>query len=123
MRYRHSGNQPVYAPNSYSGPRADTERYQDPSWFANGELLRSAYTLRAEDDDYGQAGTLYRKVLSPTEKDHLVSNIVGHLGTGVERFIQERALKHWYQVDSDLGARIARGIGLEVKSELSASAD
>jgi catalase len=122
MRYRHSGNQPVYSPNSYGGPRADEERYQDPTWFANGELLRSAYTLRAEDDDYGQAGTLYRKVLSPTDREHLASNIVGHM-QGVERFVQERALKHWYKVDSELGTRVAKGLGLEIKSELSASAD
>ncbi len=26
MRYHHSGNQPVYAPNSYGGPRADPQR-------------------------------------------------------------------------------------------------
>ncbi|HZR39531.1 MAG TPA: catalase-related domain-containing protein, partial [Ktedonobacteraceae bacterium] len=85
--------------------------------------MRSAYTLRAEDDDYGQAGTLYRKVLSPTDRDHLVSNIVAHMSSGVERAIQERALKHWYQVDNDLGTRIAQGLGLEVRNMLSASAD
>ena len=27
MRYRHSADQPVYAPNSYGGPAADEERY------------------------------------------------------------------------------------------------
>jgi len=123
MRYRHNGNQPVYAPNSYGGPKADPELYQDPAWFTSGEIVRSAYTLRAEDDDYGQAGTLYRKVLSPTDRDHLVSNLVGHMGSGVERFVQERALAHWYKVDSELGARIAKGLGLEVKTEQPTSAD
>src|SRR5689334_20052850 len=33
MRFRHNGNQPVYAPNSYGGPQADPQRYRDPSWF------------------------------------------------------------------------------------------
>jgi catalase len=112
MRYRHSSNQPVYAPNSYGGPQADPEHYPDPSWSTSGEFLRSAYTLHAEDNDFGQAGDLYRHVLSATGRDHLVSNIVGHLGQGVDRFVQERALKHWYQADSELGSRIAAGIGL-----------
>jgi catalase len=31
----------------------------------------------------------------------------------VERFIQERAVKdYWAKVDPDLGARVARGVGL-----------
>src|SRR5438552_8258007 len=112
MRYRHNGNQPVYAPNSYGGPQADPERFSDASWSTGGEILRSAYTLNAEDNDFGQPGNLYRYVLSATERDHLVSNIVGHLGSGVDRFVQERALKNWYLVDSELGSRIAAGIGL-----------
>ncbi len=123
MRYRHNGNQPVYAPNSYSGPKADPEHYSDASWSTNGELVRSAYTLHTEDSNFVQPGNLYRHALSVTDKDHLVNNIVGHLGQGVERFIQERALKLWYQVDQELGARIARGIGLESASTLSTSAD
>ncbi len=123
MRYNHSGNQPVYAPNSYDGPKADPEHYADASWSTSGELVRSAYTLHTEDSDFVQPGNLYRHTLSATDKDHLVNNIVGHLGQGVERFIQERALKLWYQVDQELGTRIARGIGLEGASALSASAD
>ena len=121
MRYHHSGNQPVYAPNSYGGPKADPQSHPEASWQVSGEIMRSAYILHSEDDDFGQAGALYRKVLSPTDRDHLVSNVVGHMSAGVERFILERALKLWYQVDSDLGARIAKGLGLEVESALSAS--
>jgi catalase len=36
----------------------------------------------------------------------------------VERFIQERAVNsYWYRVDPDLGARVAKDLGLEVKPE------
>jgi catalase len=49
---------PVYAPNSKGGPKADTARYGDPAgWHTDGDMVRTAYTLRAEDDDWGQAGT------------------------------------------------------------------
>ena len=37
---------PVYAPNSKGGPKADTERDQPASWHADGDMVRSAYTLR-----------------------------------------------------------------------------
>ncbi len=123
MRYRHNGNQPVYAPNSYGGPQADPERYADGGWHTSGEIMRSAYTRHAEDNDFGQAGTLYRKVLSATDRDHLVNNIVSHMSQGVERFIQERAVALWLQVDEELGTRIATGIGLSVPKAQTASAE
>jgi catalase len=122
MRYHHSGNQPVYAPNSYGGPQAD-EQASDPGWFASGEIARSAYVAHAEDTDFIQAGNLYRNTLSATDRDHLVSNIVGHMSQDVERAVQERALKIWYQVDNDLGTRIAQGLGIESSAPQPSRAD
>ena len=114
MAYHHNGSQPVYAPNSYGGPRADQRRYPDPSWFVEGaEITRAAYEAHKDDDDFVQPGTLYRDVMTPTDRDHLVDNIVWHLSQGVERFIQERAVKdYWAKVDPDLGTRIAHNLGL-----------
>ena len=55
---------PVYAPNSYGGPKADPALTDDGGlWYSDGEMVRAAYTLRADDDDWGQAGTLVREVL------------------------------------------------------------
>ena len=116
MRFHHDGSQPVYAPNSYGGPRADAQRYHDPSWFVEtAEIMRTAYMAHKDDDDFIQPGTLYREVLSPTDRDHLVDNLVWHLSQGVEPFIQERAVNDYLaKVDADLGARVARGLGLVV---------
>ena len=123
MAYRHSGNQPVYAPNSYGGPKADSEHYSDPGWASSGEMIRSAYAPHAEDDDFGQPGTLYRKTLSATDKEHLANNIIGHMSQDVERFIQERAVKLWYKVDQELGEKIAQGLGLASQTAQPAPAD
>ncbi len=114
MRFDHHGNQPVYAPNSYGGPRADGQRYPDPTWFVEAaEIMRTAYVAHEDDDDFVQPGTLYRDVMSSTDQDHLVENIVWPLSHGVERFIQERAVNEYLsKVDADLGARVARGLGL-----------
>ncbi|MGE0621279.1 MAG: catalase [Pseudomonadales bacterium] len=47
---------PVYAHNSYGGPKADPERADEAGlWYADGDMVRSAYTLRSDDDDFGQA--------------------------------------------------------------------
>jgi catalase len=114
MRFSYDGAQPVYAPNSYGGPHADPQRYDDPGWLVEaGEIMRTAYVAHKDDDDFIQPGALYRQVMSPKDRDHLASNIVWHLGQGVERHIQERAVKdYWTRVDAELGTRIAHDLGL-----------
>ena len=44
--------------------------------------MHAAYVTHAEDDDWGQVGTLVREVLDDTARDRLVSNIVGQLLNG-----------------------------------------
>ena len=53
----------VYAPNSYGGPQADPTRAAEVRWHADGEMVRTAYTLRPNDDDGSQAGVLVREVM------------------------------------------------------------
>ena len=110
MRYN-TVSDPVYAPNSKGGPQADTARYGEPAgWHTDGEMVRTAYTLRAEDDDWGQAGTLVREVFNDEERDRLVHNIVGHLLDGVSEPVLERAFEYWRNVDKDLGDRVEKGV-------------
>ena len=112
MRYEHNGGAPVYAPNSYGGPAADPARFPDPSWDATGEIVRTAQELHSEDDDYGQPGTLYREVLSETDREHLISNLAGALSDGVEHTVAVRSVEHWSKVDAELGSRLATRLGL-----------
>ena len=102
---------PVYAPNSYGGPLADPTRTDDGgTWYADGEMVRTAYTPRPEDDDWGQAGTLVRDVLDDAARARLVNNIVGHLLNGVSEPILGRAFDYWRNVDKSLGDRIEQGV-------------
>ena len=80
--------------------------------------MRTAAALHAEDNDFIQAGNLYRDVMTETERDRLVNNLVAHLGDGVERTIQERAIALWQQVDADLGRRIGEGLGLIISDRV-----
>ncbi|MDQ3104987.1 MAG: catalase [Actinomycetota bacterium] len=99
---------PVYAPNSYGGPRADPQRYPEQAvWASDGEMVRSAYTLREEDDDWGQAGTLVREVLDDAARERLVANITGHASQGVSQPVLERVFEYWRNVDKSLGDAVA----------------
>jgi catalase len=111
MTYRHAGSQPVYAPNSYGGPQADPGKELPTWWVEAAELGRYAYELHAEDDDFGQPGALYRDVMNDTDRDHLVTNIVGHASAGVSDDVQRRVVEYWTNVDPQLGARVAAGLG------------
>ena len=112
MTYRHPGAQPVYAPNSHGGPQADPLRAADLGWtVGSGELGRYAYEKHAEDDDFGQPGSLYRDVMDDTDREHLVSNIVAHAGDRVTDEVQLRVIAYWASVDPQLGARVATGLG------------
>jgi catalase len=106
----HNVTDPVYAPNSKGGPRADGEHYTPPSWYADGEIMRSAYVSHAEDDDWSQARTMVRQVLDDAARDRLVSNIVGHLLDGVTEPVLERAFQYWRNVDQDLGDQVEKGV-------------
>jgi catalase len=112
MTYRHAGDQPVYAPNSHGGPQADPDRAADIGWPVEaGELGRYAYEKHAEDDDFGQAGTMYREVMDDAAREALVGNIVGHASDEVAGETQQRVVAYWTSVDDDLGARVAAGLG------------
>jgi catalase len=108
MRYRHSGPEQTYAPNSYGCPQADPQRAGEPTRFSDAaELGHYAYERHAADDDFGQAGALVRDVMTDADRDHLVD----HLSQGVSGPIQNRAIDYWTCVDAPLGERVAAGLG------------
>ncbi|MDR5884867.1 catalase [Vreelandella janggokensis] len=110
MRIKHATD-PVYAPNSKGGPKADPQRYpEDAVWSTDGQFVREAYTLRPDDDDWSQAGALVRDVMDDAERERLVNNVVGHLSGGVTEPVLERAFEYWRNVDPDIGKRIEQGV-------------
>ncbi|MCA1219969.1 catalase [Streptomyces sp. 8L] len=111
MRYTPSRASMPYAPNSYGGPDADFGRFGDPAgWATAGEMVREAYTLRRDDDDWGQAGAQVREVLDDAARDRLVSNVSGHLLQGVSKPVLERAIQYWRNIDKAVGDRIAKKV-------------
>jgi catalase len=49
--------------------------------------------------------------MTPTDREHLVTNIVAHASDGVSADVQARVIEYWTNVDGELGARVAAGLG------------
>jgi catalase len=105
-----NASDPVYAPNSYGGPKADPARTGEVLWYSDGDMVRSAYTLRPDDDDYTQAGIMVREVLNDEQRDRLVSNVAGHLLGGVSEPILLRAFEYWKNIDKQTGDKIETAV-------------
>jgi len=102
---------PNYYPNSFGGPEPDPQA-AEPPFEVSGMAARHAYSH--PNDDFVQAGDLYRKVMTDQDRDHLVGNIVGHLGHAQKR-IQMRQTAIFYKADPEYGTRVAKGLELDVK--------
>jgi catalase len=112
MRYKNPSD-PVYAPNSYGGPHADPAVASETTstYGVEDEIIRSAYRLHAEDDDFGQAGTLVRDVMNDAERERLASNIIGHASNDVSEPVLDRVFQYWRNVDKKLGDKVAKAFG------------
>jgi len=104
------GSAPNYWPNSFGGPAPDAT-VADPGMPVSGETGRTPYPH--PNDDFEQAGVLYRVVMTGEDRDHLVSNLVGHLSNARER-IRLRQCAVFYKADAEYGARVAEGVGVSV---------
>jgi len=110
MRFDGNGGAgPNYWPNSMGGPGPDPT-VAEPPIDLEGPAARHPQELT--DDDFFQAGELYRRVMTDTDRDHLVGNIVAHLG-GAQRRIQFRQAAVFFKADPDYGRRVAEGLGLD----------
>ncbi|WP_308797481.1 catalase [Agromyces silvae] len=117
---RHAYNPPstpVYAPNSFGGPVADAVAAGEGSWESDGELVRSAATLHAEDSDFGQAGTLYREVFSDESRSRLQETLAGQASAISVGAIRERFFQYWTNVDASLGDALRQAYAAGVNAD------
>ncbi|MBE1548922.1 catalase [Mycobacterium sp. OAS707] len=111
-----NASDPVYAPNSYGGPQADPQLTAEALWYADGEMVRTAYTLRPNDDDWTQAGILVREVMDAPARHRLVHNVAEHLCNAVSEEVLQRAFEYWKNIDKEVGDEIelaVRGRGVQ----------
>jgi catalase len=110
MRFDDNGGGQVnYEPNSFTGPIEDPS-VKEPPLKLSGDADR--YNHRDGNEDYRQAGDLYR-LMTEDQKSQLINNLITPLQT-VPRVIQLRQLMHFYKADTDYGTRVATGLGISL---------
>ncbi len=109
MRFDDNGGRsPNYEPNSFDGPAQSNE----PAYAGmeiHGLTGSHPWVKHPEDDDFVQAGDLYR-LISEDEKKRLVANIAGVLSAVTRDDIIQRAIGHFRNADADYGERIAQAV-------------
>jgi catalase len=106
-----AGGGPNYYPNTFGGPQPMPEA-AEPPFEVSGMAARQPYTH--PNDDFVQAGDLYRKVMTDQDRDHLIGNIVAHLGNA-QKHLQLRQTALFYKADPEYGRRVAEGLGLSTQ--------
>jgi catalase len=102
---------PNYYPNTFGGPEPDPSVMEPPIDVAG---LAARYKPSYPQDDFIQAGDLYRKAMNDYDRINLVGNIVAHLGNAQKR-IQLRQCALFFKADINYGTQVAQGLGLDVK--------
>ncbi|CAM5260651.1 MULTISPECIES: catalase [Streptomyces] len=102
---RHDKN---YEPNSYAGP-AQTDAALAAPLAIHGWTGTHEAPAHAKDDDFFQAGELYR-LMSEDEKGRLVANIAGGLSQVTRDDVIEKNLAHFHAADADYGKRVEKAV-------------
>lgn len=109
MRFDGNGGRSKnYEPNSYGGPVQSNE----PTYAGvqiHGVTGSHPWVKHKQDDDFVQAGMLYR-VMKEDEKQRLVANIAGGLSRVSREDVIERSIGHFRKADADYGERVARAV-------------
>ncbi len=105
------GGGPNYWPNSMGGPEPDPSTAEPPIDL-EGQAARHPQELT--EDDFFQPGELFRRVMTDTDREHLIGNIVAHLGRAQKR-IQLRQTALFYKADPAYGKGVAKCLALSLK--------
>lgn len=104
-----------YEPNSFGGPVEDS-RFKEPPLKISGDADR--YDHREGNDDYTQAGNLFR-LMSEAQKEALFANTARAM-EGVPEDIILRWIGHCSKADPEYGKGIARHVGIDESKTVAA---
>lgn len=102
------GRQKNYEPNSFNGPVQTGEPLAH--WYeVDGLIGTYTNTVHAEDNDYVQAGNLYR-LFTPEQRVQLAAGLAGALAQVPGQDIIDRFVGHLYKADPEYGASVETAI-------------
>jgi len=98
-----------YEPNSFGGPKEDP-RFKEPPLKISGDGDR--YDHRQGNDDYSQAGDLFR-LMTSAQQERLMDTIAGAM-QGVPEAIVKRQICHFFRADSAYGTGVAKRMEVSI---------
>lgn len=105
------GSGPNYWPNSFGGQSPAPDK-GEPMFDITGWAGRHDFKHR--NDDFIQAGELYSRVMTDTDREHLIYNITSHLCKAQKR-LQMRQTSIFYRANRDYGKRVADVLNLDIR--------
>lgn len=108
MQYQVFNGSVNFGPSSQGGPKTVPEEVAPYKPYLQGNMTREKIQ---KTNDFTQAKERYLG-MNETEKDHLAGNLVADLGHVTKPEIQRRAIGNLAQVDENLAANVAKGLGL-----------
>ena len=113
------GANPNYRPNSFDDIVVD-ESYKEPPAQLESNIADWFDRNKNDNDHYTQPGMLYRHAMNEQDRKNLVSNIISSMsGISGEKKdeIINRALCHFFQVDTQLGMAVAKGLEVTIDAK------
>jgi catalase len=101
------GSADNYEPNGFDGPKQN-ERFAEPPLRISGNADR--YDSHKNNDDFSQAGILYR-MFSSEEKDR-VTTIIANTMKGLPKATVLPNIEHFSKCDPNYGAQILKKLGI-----------
>ena len=112
------GGLPNYWPNSVAGTPHQDASFTDPAWRL-GETIAARYDSTIDQDDFAQAGLLFRK-LDGGQRKRLAARIAESLGKA-RKEIQMRQLVHFHRASEEYAALVAAELGIDARQLLAAA--
>jgi len=103
-----AGRAKNYEPNSHAGPRQTDRALAAPTAVLGWTGSHSA-PAHAKDDDFFQAGELYR-LMSADEQSRLIANLAGSIGAVGRDDVVDRVLPFFHAADADYGKRLKQAV-------------
>lgn len=114
MCLNNQNDAPNYFPNSFHGATT-SYRCKESIFAVEGKVAR--YGFVDDTDEFSQAKTFYRNILSSDERSHLARNLAKSLSL-TQQFICKRALENFSHVDQDLVKDIEHFLSLQRQSQM-----
>jgi len=91
------GSAPNYEPNSFNGP-IESKKHANPPFKVSGIVGKTRTSHKKKNSDYAQPNALFSKVMTDTDREHLIGNIAVHLKKMLNNLFKKGNAKYFIKL-------------------------